>query len=293
MAKTTVLISRNTAEDDEKRAVEDALAELLAGSGLPVVVIPHIYHLAEGDGLWRELKDIDGRIVCLSWLYPRPAEWVLRRHGLGESSAEATAPAKAEGDDRALLAFDMGAYACPEECFRAVMEKAPASVPGGDVTKRDGKAAQRWYPVVDRGRCVNCGQCLQFCLFGVYELDDDDSVVARNPDNCKLGCPACSRICPGGAIMFPLCDDAAIAGAPGQLMSPEPGAKAMFYERMKRPCPICGRKYEGESPRGGVPGEAVCAECGLPLESAAASKEADSSAADDLDSLIDDLEQLR
>jgi|GEM_PF-781973 len=279
MEKTTVLISRNAAEDDEKRAFENALAELLAGSGLPVVVIPHIYHLAEDDGLWRELKDIAGRIVSLSWLYPRPAEWVLRRHGLG--------------DGRALLAFDMGAYDGPEECCRAVIEKAPASSPKGGVTKRDGKAAQRWYPVVDRGRCLNCRQCLQFCLFGVYELDDDDSVVTRNPDNCKLGCPACSRVCPGGAIMFPLHDDAAIAGAPGQLMSPEPAAKAMFYERMKRPCPICGRTYEGESLRSGTPGEAVCAECGLPLESTAVSKEADSSAADDLDSLIDDLEQLR
>src|SRR5207302_6046724 len=35
-----------------------------------------------------------------------------------------------------------------------------------------------------------------------------------NQDNCKRGCPACSRVCPEHAIMFPDYKTPAIAGAP-------------------------------------------------------------------------------
>ncbi|MEX2027158.1 MAG: ferredoxin family protein, partial [Pirellulaceae bacterium] len=27
---------------------------------------------------------------------------------------------------------------------------------------------RRWYPVIDYGRCTNCMECIDFCLFGVY-----------------------------------------------------------------------------------------------------------------------------
>jgi len=60
-----------------------------------------------------------------------------------------------------------------------------------------------WFPVIDRDRCSNCKQCLNFCLFGVYGVDGDGSVVVKNPANCKTYCPACSRICPEVAIIFP------------------------------------------------------------------------------------------
>ena len=68
--------------------------------------------------------------------------------------------------------------------------------------------------MLDGSRCVNCQHCLQFCLFGVYTLDAQGNVAVSRPDQCKPGCPACSRVCPQGAIMFPLYErDAAIAGA--------------------------------------------------------------------------------
>jgi Pyruvate/2-oxoacid:ferredoxin oxidoreductase delta subunit len=60
-----------------------------------------------------------------------------------------------------------------------------------------------WFPVIDCDRCTNCKQCLSFCLFGVYAMDADDRVEVRNPDHCKTGCPACARVCPNVAIMFP------------------------------------------------------------------------------------------
>jgi len=60
-----------------------------------------------------------------------------------------------------------------------------------------------WFPVIDRSRCTGCQQCLNFCLFGVYALDAGGSVEVRNPENCKTNCPACARICPQVAIIFP------------------------------------------------------------------------------------------
>lgn len=70
-----------------------------------------------------------------------------------------------------------------------------------------------WFPVIDYSRCRNCKQCLSFCLFGVYEKGQDSNVVVANPRNCKTNCPACARICPEVAIMFPKYADAPINGA--------------------------------------------------------------------------------
>jgi Pyruvate/2-oxoacid:ferredoxin oxidoreductase delta subunit len=60
-----------------------------------------------------------------------------------------------------------------------------------------------WFPVIDYERCTNCMQCLSFCLFGVYGVDGGQRIQVQNNDNCKTNCPACSRVCPEAAIMFP------------------------------------------------------------------------------------------
>jgi Pyruvate/2-oxoacid:ferredoxin oxidoreductase delta subunit len=60
-----------------------------------------------------------------------------------------------------------------------------------------------WFPVIDYDRCTNCMQCLSFCLFGVYGVDGAQRIQVQNNDNCKTNCPACSRVCPEAAIMFP------------------------------------------------------------------------------------------
>jgi Pyruvate/2-oxoacid:ferredoxin oxidoreductase delta subunit len=60
-----------------------------------------------------------------------------------------------------------------------------------------------WFPVIDYDRCTNCMQCLSFCLFGVYGVDGESRIQVQNNDNCKTNCPACSRVCPEAAIMFP------------------------------------------------------------------------------------------
>lgn len=73
-----------------------------------------------------------------------------------------------------------------------------------------------WYPVIDRSRCSGCGTCLEYCLFSVYAADGArepaQRVSVRAPLNCKTGCPACARLCPEGALIFPFCAEAELNG---------------------------------------------------------------------------------
>jgi ferredoxin len=59
-----------------------------------------------------------------------------------------------------------------------------------------------WFPIIDYSRCTGCGQCADFCLFGVYEKNET-RVNIIDPHGCKNNCPACARICPRTAIIFP------------------------------------------------------------------------------------------
>jgi Pyruvate/2-oxoacid:ferredoxin oxidoreductase delta subunit len=65
------------------------------------------------------------------------------------------------------------------------------------------EAWKPWFPVIDYDRCTNCMQCLTFCLFEVYGVDKNDKLTVQNQDHCKTDCPACSRVCPEVAILFP------------------------------------------------------------------------------------------
>ena len=60
-----------------------------------------------------------------------------------------------------------------------------------------------WFPVIDFDRCTNCMQCLSFCLFDVYGVTAGGKITVQNESNCKTDCPACSRVCPEVAILFP------------------------------------------------------------------------------------------
>lgn len=73
-----------------------------------------------------------------------------------------------------------------------------------------------WFPVIDYDRCTNCMQCLSFCLFDVYGVSEAGKIQVQNNDNCKTNCPACSRVCPEVAIMFPKYAHGPINGEPVQ-----------------------------------------------------------------------------
>jgi NAD-dependent dihydropyrimidine dehydrogenase PreA subunit len=79
-------------------------------------------------------------------------------------------------------------------------ETVAASLAGGTPSAA---AWKPWFPVIDYSRCTNCMQCLSFCLFDVYGVSADKKIQVQNQSNCKTDCPACSRVCPEVAIMFP------------------------------------------------------------------------------------------
>ena len=77
-----------------------------------------------------------------------------------------------------------------------------------------------WYPVLDYDLCTSCQKCLNFCLFGVYKLDDEGAVVVDQPANCKDLCPGCARTCPNMAIIFPKHHESLNDGGEGKMEKP-------------------------------------------------------------------------
>jgi NAD-dependent dihydropyrimidine dehydrogenase PreA subunit len=94
----------------------------------------------------------------------------------------------------------------PPEQVAAALEQEP--VPAAAAPAR----WKPWFPVIDYSRCTNCMQCLSFCLFDVYGVSADRKIQVQNQSNCKTECPACSRVCPEVAIMFPKYRHAPING---------------------------------------------------------------------------------
>lgn len=84
------------------------------------------------------------------------------------------------------------------ESIVALVDKTRGSKPMNEPGKW-----KPWFPVIDYSRCTNCMQCLSFCLFDVYGVSEENKIQVQNNDNCKTNCPACSRVCPEVAIMFP------------------------------------------------------------------------------------------
>jgi len=274
----TVIISRSQA-DPGREPIEDSLARLCSESGLSVLLVPQLYHVPEDDPIWDTFSSLTGHVILITWLYPRPAEWLFRKHWNGEQ----------------LTVLNLADYPTTEEAFRCIGTEVPIhprlrpSLPLLNTQHSTLDPSLRWYPVVDRSRCSNCRNCLQFCLFGVYDTDQSGAVTVTKPDNCKHGCPACSRICPSGAIMFPLYgQSAAIAGAPGLYMSQDAAARRMFYARTKLACPVCGSTQES---RIETPGADICGECGRPVAGPSA-EPGGSRLRDEIDQLIDDLDGL-
>ena len=89
-----------------------------------------------------------------------------------------------------------------------------------------------WFPVIDSGRCVQCRKCVDFCLFGVFAVDGA-SVKVVQPDHCKTDCPACARICPQNAIIFPKSEEPRLNGSLAEPVAPSPLDRAAFRERLK------------------------------------------------------------
>ena len=113
--------------------------------------------------------------------------------------------------------------------LREVIESASGAAEGGAGTKETAPAQETevarvsptpgeaeglaWFPVIDFDRCTHCLQCLSFCLFGVFGVSAEKRVRVEHPENCKPNCPACARVCPDAAILFPKSGSPVMNGA--------------------------------------------------------------------------------
>jgi len=143
----------------------------------------------------------------------------------------------------------------------------------------------RWYPVIDYTRCTNCLECIDFCLFGVYGVDHRDTILVENQDNCKRGCPACSRVCPENAIIFPEHKLPAIAGAPGE----GPGGLKIDLSKLfgaPSAVELAAQERDAELVKDGR--QAVGLTVGIPKRQAGKAPQEK----DDLDKLMDELDGL-
>ncbi len=104
-------------------------------------------------------------------------------------------PAEAQAGEVAVRLVNAGAKSAAElvEAIGALRAETTAARP----------AWKPWFPVIDYDRCTNCMQCLSFCLFDVYGVSADKKIQVQNQSKCKTDCPACSRVCPEVAILFP------------------------------------------------------------------------------------------
>ncbi len=326
------------------------------------MLVPNLYDLANDSQSVSKMRQWQGPIVILSWLFDRAAFWVLDRNEIRGQFAESLLlnPDLQEDDDddedaedssdedekaadrvtsinvrpdRNIYSIDLRASTSPEAYaaeFQRILSlekiegpkkellslerflsptnstamamngsgNLDSSVPTAHESplgivplRMEDHPARRWYPVIDYSRCTNCMECIDFCLFGVYGVDRGETILVEQPDNCRKGCPACSRVCPENAIMFPQHKTPAIAGAPvdaggfkidlsklfGAPERDEDPAAAAARERNEQLI-LAGRAAVDTQP---VPNPAKASE----LKTANANK-------DELDSLIDQLDQL-
>jgi Pyruvate/2-oxoacid:ferredoxin oxidoreductase delta subunit len=179
---------------DRVRAVIGALDE----AGLPHRIVPDLCELAAKRDPWLlEWAGSPGRKIVAC--YPRAVLNLLRAAG-------------AASDRHPPEIVNLHAQTGHDAC-RQLALRPGADGPGHADADKEPTDWVPWFPVVDVARCTACRQCLDFCLFGVYVEPQPGRIEVRHPDRCKLHCPACARICPESAIIFPKHGEAPINGA--------------------------------------------------------------------------------
>ncbi|RLG13044.1 pyruvate ferredoxin oxidoreductase [Candidatus Pacearchaeota archaeon] len=73
--------------------------------------------------------------------------------------------------------------------------------PGNSVKFKTGDW-RSFRPVLDKEKCIKCGQCYVFCPDLAYTKDEEGYFIV-NLDYCK-GCGICASVCPKKAITMVL-----------------------------------------------------------------------------------------
>jgi len=173
-----------------------ALSAELSKAGVSFAVVDSVYDMPDDSPEVDFLSSVQGGMIFLGWHYPRALKWILARHGV--------VPVR-------CLDARLEPVALVAQVMESLAGASGALVPAPPLAAA---LQSRWYPVLDDNQCTNCMDCLDFCLFGVYGVDAQEKLRVVSPEQCRQDCPACARVCPAGAIIFPKYQgDPGIAGA--------------------------------------------------------------------------------
>jgi len=192
------------------KASKERMARALVQAGLEVEVVDDLCGLAARRDPrlhgWAQASSL-ALVAC----FPRALRWLFHAAGapplndqvrffnLRAQTPEEIIRELMKDDGLLMIEEAAAASTCPNNQQSTIINHQSPWVP--------------WFPVIDYDRCKNCKQCLNFCLFGVYALSEEGKVQVRKPDGCKTNCPACARMCPQKAIIFPKYGEAPINGA--------------------------------------------------------------------------------
>lgn len=228
-----VVLSRIPPEEPKLQAQRDALAQALQAANIAALEVDSVYDLqAEDPGVLR-LRAIESDLIFIGWHYPRATKWILARHDLEVNGAtrklHCIDARELKSEATALKVTDILAGRASAEVLPPPGEQLAAKAAAARqltpaqrhslgeqelAPPANAELSPRWYPVIDYDKCTNCMECLDFCLFGVYGVDHGGILRTVQQDQCRQDCPACSRVCPVGAIVFPkYATNQTIAGA--------------------------------------------------------------------------------
>ncbi len=138
--------------------------------------------------------------IKIAACHPRAVQWLLVAAGAAVSP---------DAIEVVNLRTDAPDAAVERLLAPTLAPNTPAPAPGGKPPRpappppAEEDAWPAWFPVIDYDRCTHCLQCLGFCLFGVFGVDERQRIRVVAAESCKPHCPACSRVCPEAAIIFP------------------------------------------------------------------------------------------
>jgi len=195
MDKNTITLYCNCSNSEIiSREIKEEILTKINGYKTELIAVSDLCGESIHPNQIEQLKDYDSINVIAC--FPRSIKWLLNRAGI---------------TDKELNVFNMRTQSIKEfDQYFSSIEKSEGSTDIPAFTKATDWIP--WNPVIDYDRCINCRQCASFCLFGVYQVNEKNRVKVINPSSCKNNCPACGRICPEAAIIFPKVDESPING---------------------------------------------------------------------------------
>jgi len=189
MSNTATILYCNCAYYDiVPQSAKSRVIKAIKDSDLAVEAVTDLCKVAASDGsklqYWAGLDNLT-IVAC----YPRAVRWLFHRAG-----------AALKQDNTRFLNMRTQN---PDEIIESLLTDDTKTQGRKDIQLEKNGQWIPWFPVIDYDRCKNCKQCMNFCLFGVFGLNEEGLVQVQKPANCKTNCPACARVCPEAAIIFP------------------------------------------------------------------------------------------